>query len=340
VYERWKLLNFQEDAPMSANHSSGLFASTQARPRPNAPGIGLDQRELVTQFQNALDGAGLGTPDILADGQIHRFRLPDDKVGALSGWYLLHLDGVPNGAAGDWRQGREPLLVWRTNRATLARIPPTSAAEIERNRRQREAERTAAHARAAGLALELWRASPEALEHAYLTAKGIRPFGARLCRHNTQAAPWRWSRDLGGHLLVPLTRERRLMGLQAIAPDGKKWFPPGTAKRGAYYLVSSRADQDGRLYIAEGFATAATVHQLTQRPCAAAFDAGNLLPAAEALRARFPVVPITLVADNDRATELRTGRNPGVEAARRAAEAVGAELVIPDFTRAGVLAHG
>ena len=41
----------------------------------------------------------------LADGTIHRFRVPEDKPGSLNGWYVLYLDGIASGAFGSWKAG-------------------------------------------------------------------------------------------------------------------------------------------------------------------------------------------------------------------------------------------
>ena len=60
----------------------------------------------------------------------------------------------------------------------------------------------------------------------------------------------------------------------------------------------------------------------------AAMDAGNLLPATEALRGRFPDADLVLVADNDTKPDRDT--NPGVEAAHKAGLAVDARLAVPE----------
>jgi len=57
-------------------------------------------------------------------------------------------------------------------------------------------------------------------------------------------------------------------------------------------------------------------------------DAGNLMPVAEALRARFPDADLVLVADNDLKPD-RDG-NPGLTAARKVALAVDGRLAVPD----------
>jgi putative DNA primase/helicase len=45
---------------------------------------------------------------------------------------------------------------------------------------------------------------------------------------------------------------------------------------------------DGPLVIAEGYATAASIHEATGLATVAAISCGNLLAVAEALRDRFP----------------------------------------------------
>ena len=57
-------------------------------------------------FRDALQNV-YGALDWLpvADGAIHRFRVPSDKPGALNGWYVLYLDGIASGAFGSWKVG-------------------------------------------------------------------------------------------------------------------------------------------------------------------------------------------------------------------------------------------
>ena len=45
---------------------------------------------------------------------------------------------------------------------------------------------------------------------------------------------------------------------------------------------------DGLILIAEGYATAASLHQATGHPVAVAFDAGSLAPVSAALRKLIP----------------------------------------------------
>ena len=89
-------------------------------------------------------------------------------------------------------------------------------------------------------------------------------------------------------------------------------------------------DEPGVVYVAEGFATAATIHEATNRPCAVAYSASNLPAVAEALGG-----DVTIVADND-------ASGVGQKYADQAAAKHGARVIIPpalgdanDYAQAG-----
>ena len=173
---------------------------------------------------------------------------------------------------------------------------------------------------AAARATRIWtRARPAPTDHPYLAAKQASPLALRI--------------DARSHLLVPLQdADGRLHSLETIAPDGAKRFLAGGAKRGHFAVVGTDpvplAKPDGPLLICEGWATGASLHMATGHSVIAAMDAGNLLPVAQALRARIPESDLVLVADNDTKPDRDT--NPGVEAARKAAFAVDARIAVPE----------
>jgi hypothetical protein len=65
------------------------------------------------------------------------------------------------------------------------------------------------------------------------------------------------------------------------------------------YWMLGTLDVPGVLYIAEGFATASTIHQTTNRPCIVAYSAGNLVPVTGSLREQMPSQELVIVADHD-----------------------------------------
>lgn len=150
--------------------------------------------------------------------------------------------------------------------------------------------------------------------------RDLRPFSYRYLKRGCFAVPMR---DMEG----------RLWGLQIIWPTGSKTFFYGGRKSGCFHLTHP-VSPDKPLAIAEGYATGATINVAAKWPVAIAFDAGNLLPVATALRQAHPDQSIVICADNDE----ETAGNPGVTAAASAAHAVGAYLAVPAFSLAGASA--
>ena len=138
-------------------------------------------------------------------------------------------------------------------------------------------------------ALRIWTASrPADPDHPYLLRKRIHPHHARQIRDS---------------LLIPLQDARGdFWNLQFIHPDGQKRFLKGGRTRGLFTVLSDPGKK-GRIYIGEGFATMATVHELTARDSVVAFSAGNLPAVASTVRKHFPKAEIVLVADADEAGE-------------------------------------
>lgn len=173
---------------------------------------------------------------------------------------------------------------------------------------------------AAARAARVWTsARPASDDHRYLVAK--------------QAAPLALRMDAGRRLVVPLQDiDGRIHSVEFIAPDGAKRYLAGGAKKGHFAVVGAEPaplpEPTGPVLICEGWATGASLHMATGHRVVAAMDAGNLMPVAEALRARFPTAEIVLVADND--TKPDRDDNPGVAAARKVALAVDARLTVPE----------
>ncbi len=138
-------------------------------------------------------------------------------------------------------------------------------------------------------------------EHPYLTRKQVQPHGIHV--H-------------GDQLVVPMTIDTHIHSLQFIADDFKKFMTGGRVK-GCYFPIGSLTDQ---IWICEGFATAATVFEVTGAATVCAFNASNL--AAVTKHFVEMGLQVYIAADNDKA---------GWEAAGKA-RIVGAKCrVAPDF---------
>ena len=178
-------------------------------------------------------------------------------------------------------------------------------------RKQHDAEQREKQAQAAAVATQMWLKSQPCAEHPYLAGKGVKAHGLRV--H-------------GGLLLVPLRDANGLLhSLQTITAEGDKRFLPGGRVKGCYLSIGRPS---GRIVVAEGYATAATIHEDTGSAVAVAFNSGNLLQVAKALRSKYPCIDLVIAADDD----WQTPGNPGLVAATEAARQVGGLLARPDFT--------
>jgi putative DNA primase/helicase len=257
-----------------------------------------------------MEEVGLVPPsDPIADGKHKRFRVENDKPGQRSGWYRIYPDFPYNGRFGNWKTGE--CYDWRgqpergmdpADRDALRRRMDEARAERELAAK-REAENAARRAR------RLWVASASVdPAHPYLCTKQVGAYGIRQYRDR---------------LVVPVRGgDGDLRGLQFIGPDGTKRFMAGTHKKGCYHSMGCPGDT---IVVAEGYATAATVHEATGFAVAVAFDAGNLQPVAEVLAGKYLGAEIIIAADNDEGTD----GNPGLTAASAAARVVGGRVVAP-----------
>ena len=199
-----------------------------------------------------------------------------------------------------------------------------AAARLERERAERAAQEqarlAAAHEQAAEHAGKQWAQGGETGSSPYLARKGAQPYGVRFCDD--------------GSVLVPMRdAEGRLWNVQRIAPERpiegpEKRFIKGGRKSGLWHMVGELG-KPAAILIAEGYATAASLHEATGKPVAVAFDAGNLAHVAKALRQLYPSAALVMCGDDDQATQARTGQNPGKAKASAAAKAVQGVAVFP-----------
>ncbi len=204
---------------------------------------------------------------------------------------------------------------------------PPSLAELARRDAERQqaadheaAQRQAAHAAAAEAARALWAGASDSGTSPYLARKGVQAHGLRFLPDGTALVPLR---DADGVL----------WNVQRIAPERPakgtdKLFQKGGRKSGLWHLLG-QPEGAAVVLVAEGYATAASLHQAGDWPVAVAFDAGNLAHVAKALHQQHPGALLVVCGDDDRATEARTGTNTGRVKAQAAARAVGGLVVFP-----------
>ncbi len=273
-------------------------------------GIGLPEKAELA-FRDAMQ-ATFGPLDWLPipDGDIHRFRVPEDKPGTQNGWYVLYLDGIASGAFGSWKANGSH--TWSSRKPADPFEADLIRQRTEQARRQRQTEQHQRQQTAAIKAQRSWStAAPADTSHPYLTRKGCQAHKLR---------------QQGKLLLVPLYLDRVLVNLQRIAPDGSKWFLPGGRVKGCYSPIGVLA-AGAPLYLCEGWATGATIHEHNGASVACAMNAGNLLEVGRHLQQQYPDNPLIVAGDDDRQTE----DNPGRTAATHAAAMLGCGVVFPPW---------
>jgi putative DNA primase/helicase len=266
------------------------------------------------QFIQTIRGAGMSPPDVIEPGQMVRFS--DNGGRNRNGWAIFYTnpDGSAGGAFGNWKDvnrrwfsgnGQEPTPEQRERLRQ----------QIEQAKQRAEAARKVVQDRASQRAQKILNIARSAnLDHPYLKAKKV---GAYRIKQS------------GKTLVVPILDETKsVVSLQFISPDGSKLLLKGGRKKGCFIVLGVLRGAT-TAYLAEGYATAATIHEATGQAVIVAFDAGNLEPVCETIRGLYPNIELTICADND----LHTEGNPGRTRAEAAALAYGLRVTIPD--RAG-----
>lgn len=260
----------------------------------------------MTDFLNFVQANGIIVPDTFTAGRWIRCRTtnhPRKKNGSIK----LADDGRV-GWCQDYAVHTEP-LTWRAGDNNLA--APIDRALIAK----RQEERKTALIQATREARAQYAAcAPLRDSHPYLANKGLGVAGCVGLRV-----------DANGWLVVPMLYNGNVLSIQRISPDGEKKFHAGATTKYAYYTIDRK---DATLTVlVEGFATGLTIFQaIPTCRVTVGFNAGNLaLVAARMERFGMGVV----CADNDHETEKRIGRNPGLDAARAAAEVLGVGVAFP-----------
>jgi putative DNA primase/helicase len=286
-------------------------------------------------------------------GRMIRCRVTDDKEKR--GWYIIHEvtlsggDKVLVGSYGIW-QGAES----NTQKIELNKIELTGEQKAAIRKRIADDRKRAANEqkrRAESSALradKAWRTFAVDGDCDYLHRKGIAAHGIRFTSKGAIAIPML---DTSGRIhglqfiLDKITQKEQI---DKHGGKDKQFWPSGCSKKEHFHLIGSPTNL---LLIAEGYATAASLHEATGFAVAVAFDANNLTPVAEALKKRYKA-NILICADDDafawcancskpvnvnlsatcpECQQPHGKRNTGAEQAELAALAVGGRVISPRF---------
>ncbi|AHE57324.1 toprim domain-containing protein [Sphingomonas sanxanigenens] len=284
----------------------------------NDAAIFVRHSDIAVAFIDAMAAVGIKPVEPilpLLGPELIRFRCDGDGIGKRNGWAVLHLDGRPAGAFGNYRMNVSQR--WRAEGFT-----PMSAderrklkADLRRQRAEREAEKLATQTATAERCAERWqRARPADPAHRYLVCKRI--LGEAL-------------RQEGNRLLVPMRDAGgRLWNLQTIDAEGVKRFAKGGRQQGLFLLVG---EPNEAVVVGEGYATCAAVRRATGVAVAVAFSGANLKATALSVQAAYPDVDVIIAADDDAhlVDHPHIKRNLGLDAAHEAAMAVSGRVAVP-----------
>lgn len=277
------------------------------------------------QLYEAMLDANIQPPDFIEfDGLIHRFST-NGKSGDKSGWYVAYDGQIPAASFGNWRDSS--VITWCGNIGRNLTMIENMAykAQIADAKAKRDAEFAAKRETAIETAQSILIKSAHADEsHPYLIKKGIQPHIAMV--------------GGDGRLIIPVYSDgqHNLSSLQFIDSSGSKQFLTGGQIAGCWCEIGDVLSSHN-IFIAEGYATAATIYEKTGKPCVVAFNAGNMPAVAKSIRAKVGITAsITICADLD-------DNGIGEIKAKEAAQTIGAKVVISptssdfnDAVKAGV----
>ena len=248
-----------------------------------------------------LQSAGLLVTELDTTGRMVRCRVEGSRERR--GWYALHElntsagEVLVVGTYGVWHgneNGATKVDLRKRDKAFSDEQREALRNRLAEDRRKAESARQTQAKRAAERASSAWaKANANAVGDAdYLVSKGVQGFGLRYGTTGAALVPLL---DVNGQ--VHGLQVLRSAKLAAAGRAGQEYWPAGMAKKGHFHLIGG--SPQWILLVAEGYATAATLHMATGYPVAVAFDAGNMLAVASALTKRYRGIKMLLCADDD-----------------------------------------
>jgi putative DNA primase/helicase len=240
------------------------------------------------------------------DGKIHRCPTAEKPKGR-NGAYFWAIDGRM-GWAQDWATMDEP-ATWTANGDT--QLPEVDHEALRKAWREQE-RKTAEAIRRARAYYD--KSEPLRGGHPYLDSHDLDMTGCYGLRV-----------DRRGWLVIPARKSRHIMTVQRVSPEGDKRFFPGAPVSGTSYRIEGRK-RAAVTVICEGLATGLALFRAVPHcRVIVAWHTGNLAKVED-----IPTGLATFAADNDHGTEATRGINPGIKAAKEAAEALGCGFAYPE----------
>ncbi len=220
-----------------------------------------------------METLGVMPNNTVIDGKIHRFGR-DGRC-----WYVLHESkrgtGTIYGHYGDWSQsGLEEVSFCSKGDNGLT---SEERKDAEEQRRLFEAEKKRLQEEITKEMVKYYNSLPQAISHPYLERKGVKA-----------------GKDLrvdGDTLIIPLYGNTgEIQTLQKISPRGEKKLYYGLSSSYVRYIFPGNT----HVFLCEGYATGASIHEATGATVICAMFAGNIPKIAKDYKGAI------VVADNDK----------------------------------------
>ncbi len=262
--------------------------------------------------------------NISTDGTQRRYKMPEDTGCSTSGFVTFYLDANPVAIFGHWKKYGEDCFKWfyRDQKELSKRERDEYKARMRESMRLAKEEDKKRKRAAAVKAGELWlKLELSISSYDYLTIKQVGAYGVKffdaLVAFEYFASDERKAKKQSGEItvypgatmVVPVqNKQGQLVSLQQISKNGKfKGFLHEGTKKGGFHVIHGN---DKYIFVAEGYATAATIYELTGCTCYIAFDCGNLEAVCMSVAARHPNAIKFIASDDDRFT-FEPVVNPG-----------------------------
>ncbi|MFI3186430.1 MAG: toprim domain-containing protein [Methylococcaceae bacterium] len=305
----------------------------------------MNNQSIEEACRSACISTGVDFKHVPQDGQFYTADLTDDHKGKSDGRIKIFSDSQ-GGIVCNHKSGEQRIFF--INRKPGEPAPTVDREHIKREQQRRSSEQKAGYDKAAHKTLAIWQAAKLApANHPYLVRKQIKAHGSR-------AGSWARSiKDGSGKfqkivvencLLIPLYNEAaELRSLQAIFPakhpafERDKDFLPGAGLAGLFWWIGAKTE---KVLVAEGFATAASLHEATGFRVYAAFSANNLMAVGKVIREKLPEAMIIFCGDNDTQTLGNPGRTKAAEAAQAVHGGVSMPPISGDWNDYAILLNG
>lgn len=293
----------------------------------------MTRNSIESACRLACEAIGVDYKSVPADGAWHRADLSDDHRGKNDAVIKIFTDRQ-GGLVENHKSGERQIFFVNDSRGGSGEpIPQVERERIQREQQQRQAEQQRKQDKAAGKARAIWQASkPAPADHLYLALKQIKPHGLRVgCwERSIETEPGKFKKIvIENCLILPMYDQtgviRSLQGIFAEKHpelERDKDFLPGGGLAGLFWWIGAKTE---KVLLAEGFATAATLHEESGYRVYVTFTANNLLAVGRIVREKLPDAEIIFAADND----TKTPGNPGLTKATEAARTVGGSVTVP-----------